>query len=135
MSVSFKASRLTGNLVEFGCGYGTFTIPVALSTQGVVTAPDIEPLMIDHVRQNAKALGQSNVRAEVRAFVADGSGLGSETQDHALIFNLMHLEQPASLLDEAHDVLHPGGMLFIIHRRSDIPTPRGPSLATRPRPE
>ncbi|MEO8608812.1 MAG: class I SAM-dependent methyltransferase [Chloroflexota bacterium] len=135
MEILFSTSALAGHLVEFGCGYGTFTVPAARRTHGIVTALDIEPLMVDRVREKAKALALSNVRAEMRDFVAHGSGLASSTQDHALIFNLLHLEHPVALLQEAHRVLHDGGMLFVMHWRSDIPTPRGPSLAIRPRPE
>ncbi|MBZ0283367.1 MAG: class I SAM-dependent methyltransferase [Anaerolineae bacterium] len=135
LKLLFKASGLTGHLVEFGCGYGTFTVPAALRTQSIVTALDIDPQMVERVRQKIEAQGLSNVQAEVRDFVADGTGLDSGTQDHALIFNLLHLEQPVALLQEAHRVLHDDGMLFIMHWRSDIPTPRGPSLAIRPRPE
>ncbi len=135
MKILFKASGLTGHLVEFGCGYGTFTVPAALRTQGIVTALDIDPQMVERVRQKIEAQGLSNVQAEVRDFVADGTGLDSGTQDHALIFNLLHLEQPVALLQEVHRVLHDEGMLFVIHWRSDIPTPRGPSLTIRPRPE
>jgi hypothetical protein len=32
-------------------------------------------------------------------------------------------------------VLQPGGRLSVIHWRSDIPTPRGPTLAIRPTPQ
>ncbi len=135
LQILFNTSGLTGHLVEFGCGYGTFTLAAAQHTHGVVTALDIEPLMVERVQQKADALGLSNVRVEVRDFVAHGSGLESGTQDHALIFNLLHLEQPVWLLREAHRVLREGGMLFVMHWRSDIPTPRGPSLAIRPRPE
>lgn len=135
MRILFSASGLAGHLVEFGCGYGTFTVPAAMHTDGIVTALDIDPLMVDRVQQKTETQELSNVRAEVRDFVADGSGLDSGTQDHALIFNLLHLEQPVALLREAHRVLHDRGMLFVMHWRSDIPTPRGPSLAIRPRPE
>lgn len=135
MEILFSSSGLAGPLLEFGCGYGTFTVPAAQRSHGIVTALDIEPLMVDRVRQKTEALGLSNVRAKVRDFVADGSGLDSGTQDHALIFNLLHLEQPLALLQEAYRVLRDGGMLFVMHWRSDIPTPRGPSLAIRPRPE
>jgi SAM-dependent methyltransferase len=135
MEILFSTSGLAGHLVEFGCGYGTFTLPAALHTHGIVIALDIEPLMVDRVQKKAEALALSNVRAEIRDFVAHGSGLDSGTQDHALIFNLLHLEHPVALLQEAHRVLHDGGMLFVMHWRSDIPTPRGPSLAIRPRPE
>jgi SAM-dependent methyltransferase len=135
MEILFSASGLAGHLVEFGCGYGTFTLPTALRSQGVVTALDIEPLMVEHVREKSTILGLSNVQAEIRDFVTHGSGLDSGSQDHALIFNLLHLEHPVALLTEAHRVLRNRGMLFVMHWRSDIPTPRGPSLAIRPRPE
>jgi SAM-dependent methyltransferase len=133
LEILFTKSGLDGDLVEFGCGYGTFTLAAARRTHGVVTALDIEPPMVERVQKKAEAL--SNVQVELRDFVANGTGLGSGTQDHALIFNLLHLEQPVTLLQEAHRVLHHQGMLFVIHWRSDIPTPRGPSLAIRPRPE
>src|SRR5258707_9036990 len=100
MDILFSWSGLAGNLVEFGCGYGTFTIPSARRTQGIVTALDIEPLMVDRVRQKAETLGLPNVQAQMRDFVTQGSGLASKTQDHALIFNLLHLEQPLLLLHE-----------------------------------
>lgn len=135
MEILFSTSELAGHLVEFGCGYGTFTVPAALHTHGIVTALDIDPLMVERVRHKAEALALSNVQVEMRDFVAQGSGLDSGTQDHALIFNLLHLEQPVALLQEAHRVLHDGGILFVMHWRSDILTPRGPSLAIRPRPE
>jgi hypothetical protein len=32
---------ITGDVLEFGCGYGTFTIPAARRTTGVVYALDI----------------------------------------------------------------------------------------------
>lgn len=40
-----------------------------------------------------------------------------------------------TLLMEARRVLAPGGKAAVIHWRSDIPTPRGPSLDIRPTPE
>jgi len=36
-------SGYTDRVVEFGCGYGTFTLPVARRTSGPVFAFDIEP--------------------------------------------------------------------------------------------
>lgn len=131
----FDAAGVAGDLVEFGCGYGTFTLPAARCTRGVVTALDIEPLMVARVRQEAEAQALHNVRAEIRDFVSQGTGLVSATQSHAMIFNLLHLEQPLALLREAHRTLHCGGTVAVMHWRSDVPTPRGPSLDIRPRPE
>ena len=124
-----------GDIVEFGCGYGTFTLPAARSTSGVVTGLDIEPEMVACVRKKVLEAGVTNVVATVRDFVADGTGLADESQSHAMIFNLLHLEQPLVLLREARRVLMPGASLSVMHWRSDMPTPRGPSLAIRPSPE
>lgn len=124
-----------GDVVEFGCGYGTFTLPAAQRTMGIVTALDLEPDMVALVRQKAAALQLKNIQSVQRDFVADGTGLGTGSQSHAMIYNLLHLDHPVDLLVEAHRVLRTGGTLSIMHWRSDIPTPRGPSLAIRPRPE
>ena len=135
LGVLFGAKVVDGDVVEFGCGYGTFTIPAARRTRGVVTALDIESVMVERARQRTDDLGLSNVCAEVRDFIALGTGLGDRTQAHAMIFNLLHLEQPVKLLKEARRVLREGGTLSVIHWRSDIPTPRGPSLSIRPTPD
>lgn len=127
-------ASVTGNLIEFGCGYGTFTVPAARRTSGLIAALDIEAEMIDGVRRKASALELHNIRAEVRDFVAQGAGVASRSQAHAMIFNLLHLEQPVALLREACRTLQSGGVLSVIHWRSDIPTPRGPSLTIRPTP-
>ncbi len=124
-----------GDLVEFGCGYGTFTLAAARRIAGTVTALDIEPDMVASVQCKAETSGLSNIRAVVRDFVALGTGLGDGSQAHTMIYNLLHLENPGVLLAEAQRTLQPGGVLSVIHWRSDIPTPRGPSLAIRPTPE
>jgi ubiquinone/menaquinone biosynthesis C-methylase UbiE len=130
-----RSAAELGNVVEFGCGYGTFTLAAARRTRGIVTALDIEPEMVATVRKKTQALEIPNIRAELRDFVGHGSGLSTGTQQHAMIFNLLHLEQPVALLQEAHRVLQQGGELSVMHWRSDIPTPRGPSLSIRPTPE
>ncbi|HEY0844245.1 MAG TPA: class I SAM-dependent methyltransferase [Noviherbaspirillum sp.] len=124
-----------GHIVEFGCGYGTFTLPAARRTNGLVTALDIEPDMVELVSVKARAAGLHNVCALVRDFVEHGTGLRDTSQEHAMVFNLLHLEEPVALLREAHRTLQPGGTLSVIHWRSDIDTPRGPPLSIRPGPE
>lgn len=119
-------------IVEFGCGYGTFTLPAARRTSGQLTALDIEPEMVATVAAKAAAAGVGNVHAIQRDFVLEGTGLAVGTQTYALVFNLLHLEEPEALLREAHRVLRPTGQIAVMHWRSDIPTPRGPSLAIRP---
>lgn len=128
-------SVVDGNVIEFGCGYGSFTVPAARRTTGQVIALDIEPEMVEIVRQKAVTFDLPNIQAEVRDFVAHGTGVATGSQAHAMIFNLLHLEQPVALLREAYRTLQDGGVLSVIHWRSDIQTPRGPSLEIRPTPE
>ncbi len=98
-------------------------------------ALDIEADLIERLRQKSNERAIRNVHAEVCDFVADGTGLEAETQSYAMIFNLLHLENPVALLKEAYRVLQSGGKLSVIHWRSDMPTPRGPTLDIRPTPE
>lgn len=128
-------TAVLGDVIEFGCGYGSFTVPAARRTTGKVIALDIEPEMVDCVRHKAVTFDLPNIQADVRDFVAHGTGVDSGSQTHAMIFNLLHLEQPISLLREAYRTLQDGGVLSVIHWRSDIPTPRGPSLEIRPTPD
>jgi SAM-dependent methyltransferase len=123
-----------GDVVEFGCGYGTFTIPAAQLITGRVFAFDIELDMVAESARRADESGLSNVVAERRDFVAAGTGLPDESVGYAMLFNILHIENPVNLLREARRVLIPGGLAGVIHWRSDVPTPRGPSLAIRPKP-
>ena len=128
-------SSIPGDLVEFGCGYGTFTLPVAKRVNGFVTATDIDQEMIEFTRLKSLELGIKNIKVELRDVASEGTGLPDFSQSHVMIYNLLHLEEPISLLMEAFRVLRPGGVLSMMHWRSDIKTPRGPSLEIRPKPE
>src|SRR5450755_2778408 len=121
-------------IAEFGCGYGTFTLPVAKRTAGLVYAFDIEADLVALVNRKARVAGLANVRAQVRDFVNDGTGLTSASVDHAMVYNLLHLEEPVPLLREAYRILKTGGLMSIIHWNCDPATPRGPAMHIRPRP-
>ena len=122
-------------LIEFGCGYGLFTVAAALVAKGPVFAIDIEPEMVLSTSEKARAAGLSNVIVEQRDFVRDGCGWADADADHAMLFNILHIEDPVGLLREARRALIPGGKVSVIHWRKDVETPRGPSLAIRPNPE
>lgn len=123
------------DVVEFGCGYGTFTVAAARLTSGVVHAMDIESAMIEATAARADSLGLGNVRTVHRDFVDQGTGLADESVGYAMLFNILHAEDPVGLLRESHRVLRVGGRVGVIHWVCDAATPRGPDLAIRPRPE
>jgi ubiquinone/menaquinone biosynthesis C-methylase UbiE len=103
--------------------------------RGNVYALDIEPEMVDLTAAQAKGAGVGNVRATVKDFVAQGTGLPDGSVAYAMLFNILHAEQPAVMLREAHRVLAGDGMLGIMHWKYDASTPRGPSMEIPPRPE
>jgi ubiquinone/menaquinone biosynthesis C-methylase UbiE len=133
--VTLGINSQTGDLAEFGCGYGTFTIPAAKVIKGKIYALDLEPDMIQITNEEAKKNGLNNVRTVTRDFMAEGSGLPDESIDYVMLFNILHLEKPMLLINEAKRILRDGGTLGIIHWNYDPTTPRGPSMDIRPKPE
>jgi ubiquinone/menaquinone biosynthesis C-methylase UbiE len=131
----FGLDRGIETLVDFGCGYGTFALAAAQMASGTVHALDIEPEMAEMVRAKCLEAGVTNVHTAVRDFVASGTGLPDSSIDAALLFNILHHEEPLGLVREAFRILKPAGRLAVIHWNHDPTTPRGPSLDIRPRPE
>jgi SAM-dependent methyltransferase len=115
------------NVADFGCGYGTFAIPAARIIWGNLFGFDIESEMIAHCEQCASQEGLRNVQFLVRDFLTDGTGLSPETVEYVMLFNILHVEQPVQLLQEAWRILVPGGRIAVIHWNHDELTPRGRS--------
>ena len=124
-------SEQTAKVVEIGCGYGTFTVPLAKKVGEVVTF-DIEPAMIETAKANTQSAGLSNVTFVERDILELGTGLEANSTDMVLLFNILHFSEKKLLLKEAARILKKGGLVAIIHWRKDIPTPRGPANETRP---
>lgn len=120
---------------DLGCGYGTFAIPAARRMNGIVYAVDIEPQMVAICQAKADEAGLHNLSCQQRDFVELGSGLPDASVEFVMLFNILHAEGPVELLREAARILVPGGKVGVIHWNYDPTTPRGPSMAIRPRPE
>lgn len=127
--------RGIANVVDFGCGYGTFTIPAAQLIDGTVHAFDIEPEMIEETKRKAERTGLTNIKLYLRDFTTDGTGLSDASVDYVMLYNILHAEEPTRLLSESFRILHDGGTVGIMHWNYDPKTPRGPSMNIRPRPE
>ncbi|MGJ3243562.1 MAG: class I SAM-dependent methyltransferase [Opitutales bacterium] len=95
----------TKRVVDFGSGYGTFSLPAAERIEGEVIGLDIEPGLIECCQHKAQKAGLDNVRFLCRDFVAEGSGLEDRSADYVMLFNILHAEQPAILLNEARRIL------------------------------
>lgn len=119
-------------IVEIGCGYGTFTVPIARPVSGEVHAFDIEPAMIARAGENARAAGLTNIYFHQRDVLKSGTGLSDGSMQTALLFNILHSRQNRLFLTEAARVLRESGSVRIIHWRKDIETPRGPRRDDRP---
>jgi SAM-dependent methyltransferase len=117
-----------GDVAELGCGYGTFTVPIAKVISGTLYTFDVEPAMLARTRARAASLP---VRTEHRDVMAHGFGVQA---DAVLLFNILHGAQPVDLLRHAAEALKPGGLVYAIHWRYGE-TPRGPSLDIRPKPK
>jgi len=127
-------ARLSGDVAEFGCGYGTFTIAAGRRISGIVYATDIDPLMVSATINRASRTGLRNIVVEQRDFVSDGFDRPDESMSHVMLFNILHIEDPVSLLREAFRIVRAGGTVGVLHWRHDIETPRGPPLEIRPSP-
>lgn len=123
------------NVLEFGCGYGTFTIPAARMIQGTLYALDIDAEMLAVTTAKARDARLTNVRLQKRDFVEEGSGLADGSVGYVMLFNILHAEERMEMLREAYRVLSAGGLLAVMHWNHDPTTPRGPSMNIRPRPE
>ena len=116
------------DVAELGCGYGTFSIPVAKSIGGTLFTFDIDPAMVARTVERGAGL---RIVAEVRDVMEHGFGVYA---DAVLLFNILHCEEPVRLLQYAAAALKPSGEVLVIHWRHGA-TPRGPNLHIRPRPE
>jgi ubiquinone/menaquinone biosynthesis C-methylase UbiE len=119
-------------IAEIGCGYGTFTVPIAGSVAGMIHAFDIDPGMIQDARNKVRSAGLQNVAFYQRDVIEIGTGLPDESIRTVLLFNILHSAYNRLLLKESARVLQRSGSVYILHWRNDIITPRGPSLESRP---
>jgi len=122
------------DIVEVGCGYGTFTIPTAEQINGSLFAFDIEKEMIDILQEKVVSKQINNIIIEQRDILTKKTGLGDNSMDYVMLFNILHHDTPNDFLNESYRILKPEGKIGIIHWRSDISTPRGPDLSVRPTP-
>lgn len=130
-----KLDNTISDVVEFGSGYGTFTIPAAKIIRGNIHAFDIDPTMIKRLKARAQREKIDNIKIHKTDFEKVGTKLVERSIDYVMLFNILHAEDPVSLLKEAHRILKPNAKVGVMHWIYSDSTPRGPSLHIRPKPE
>lgn len=123
------------NLVDFGFGYGTFTIPASKRIKGDLYAYDIEHNLTQMLESKLTTEKIRNVSVFNKDFLSEGTGLQSEEIDYVMLFNILHAEKSIDILKEAYRILRKDGKVGVIHWVYDAGTPRGPSMSIRPKPE
>jgi SAM-dependent methyltransferase len=116
------------DVAELGCGYGTFSVPIAKAIGGTLYTFDVDAAMLARTKERAAGLP---IVCDERDVMESGFGV---QVDAVLLFNILHGEQPIQLLRHAASALRTGGQALVIHWRYGE-TPRGPGLDIRPRPE
>jgi len=122
-------------LVDFGFGYGTFTIPASKKIKGMIYAYDIEDALNKELESKLKINNITNVISFTRDFISSGTDLQNEEVDYVMLFNILHADESIDILKETFRILKKKGRVGVIHWNYDPSTPRGPSMSVRPKPE
>lgn len=125
--------RAGQSVADIGAGTGYFTVRMApvVGPQGRVFAVDVEPSMVEYIRERAAKAGLENVEAVVTA--PDAPGLEPASVDLVFICNTWHhISDRLHYLDALRAVLRPGGRVAIVDfKPGDLPVgpPPGHKLA------
>jgi SAM-dependent methyltransferase len=120
--------------LELGAGYGLFTFPLAKRCQHL-TAVEIDASLCESLRQRSETT-QRNQMAIANLDFCDQNALASlGCFDLIVLFNILHMQFPVEFLTSLRNVATSDCRVHVLHWRTDIDTPRGPSPAIRSTPE
>jgi ubiquinone/menaquinone biosynthesis C-methylase UbiE len=101
-------------VLDYGCGIGSYTIPLArlVGETGRVYALDIHPIAIERVEKRALKSGFMNVET-IQSDLK--TGLPDEHLDFALLIDVYTwVDDKIGLLKEIHRILRPDGKLVFL---------------------
>lgn len=109
-------------VADIGAGVGYMSLRMArrVGPAGKVYANDLQPAMLDRLRQNAAKAGIGNV-VTVVGDVADPK-LPANTMDLVLLVDVYHeFSQPQQMLRKIRETLKPDGRLVLLEYRAEDP--------------
>jgi len=123
--------------LDIGCGYGTFLFPASESVKKAI-GYDIDENMILYCQNLRHKLKKTNIEI-IHGDISNQSSddfleNNKNTFDYVSLFNILHCEDPVSLLTLAKALITENGRIGVIHWQYRD-TPRGPAMNIRPRPE
>ncbi len=107
-------------VLDFGCGPGRLTIPIAkqIGVSGTITAFDIQSAMLERVRVKASQENLTNIE-----FVQGAAGegrLGNNQYDRVLLVTVLgEIPDKKTLMKEVFDSLKSGGCLSVTEAIAD----------------
>lgn len=106
--------------VGAGVGYFTWRLAERVGPSGVVYGEDIQPEMIDQLRNNIQGRHLENVHAVLGTIV--DAKLPKASLDLVLLVDVYHeFSEPEKMLDSIRDSLKPGGRLVLLEYRGEDP--------------
>jgi cyclopropane fatty-acyl-phospholipid synthase-like methyltransferase len=120
--------------LELGAGYGTFSVSAARRSKRFVTC-ELNEEMARSVQGQLANANVSDFSVFQLDFVDELNEATVGVHDAVLLFNIMHMVEPIRFLANVRAVLKEDSLVYVIHWRSDIETPRGPPLLIRTKPE
>lgn len=118
--VASLALRPTDSVADIGAGTGYMAVRFARAIKGgTVFAVDIEPNMVKHMAERAKAAGIDNLRAVLGS---ESTPNLPEPVDVAFLLNAYHhLDKRQDYFKRLRASLKPGGRVAIVDFRPDAP--------------
>ncbi|MBY7142488.1 class I SAM-dependent methyltransferase [Virgibacillus sp. NKC19-3] len=116
-------------VADLGAGPGLFSLPLARLTDNDVYAVDIEPEMLERLKENAEAANIQNIKP----IVSDLENINLADHSVARVLNTFVIHEVTDLsraMDEIKRILKPGGYLLLVDWEA-VETESGPPLEIR----
>jgi ubiquinone/menaquinone biosynthesis C-methylase UbiE len=103
------------NVLDFGCGSGTYSIPAArlVGKNGRIYSLDVNQKALEKLSRKAEKTGLDNIVTLLSSGNVD-IPIDNEALNHVLLIDvLQEIADKETLLEEIHRILKPDGMMIV----------------------